>query len=304
MKHYDGVWPTMITPFTSDNKVDYDAIKNLVEWYIEKGCTGIFAVCQSSEMFYLSEDEKVNIAKEVVKIVNGRIKVVASGHTHDDIDMQIEQLKRMAETNVDAIVLVSNRLAKEDESEEVFRANADKIFEALPDVQIGMYECPYPYKRLLSNDFLEYCAKENKMVFLKDTCCDADMLKERIELIKDSSLGLLNANTSTLLQSLQYGASGYNGIMGNIHPDIYKWLYDNYKTNDEKVKLVTSFLTVAGILETRTYPVVAKFYLNEIGIKMSTHTRVISQDNLALNSKNEVYALIELEKHIRKVIGL
>ena len=42
-----GVWPVMITPFTEDNKPDFKAIEGLCNWYIKKGCTGIFAVCQS-----------------------------------------------------------------------------------------------------------------------------------------------------------------------------------------------------------------------------------------------------------------
>ena len=78
-----GVWPVMITPFTEDNKPDFKAIEGLCNWYIKKGCTGIFAVCQSSEMAFLTEQEKLDIAKAVVDAVDGRIQVVASGHTAD-----------------------------------------------------------------------------------------------------------------------------------------------------------------------------------------------------------------------------
>ena len=35
-----GVWPVMITPWTEDNKPDFKAIKQLCDWYVEKGCTG------------------------------------------------------------------------------------------------------------------------------------------------------------------------------------------------------------------------------------------------------------------------
>ena len=47
-----GAWVTMITPYTPDGKIDYAACGRLVEWYIESGLAGIFAVCQSSEMFF------------------------------------------------------------------------------------------------------------------------------------------------------------------------------------------------------------------------------------------------------------
>ena len=38
-----GTFPTMITPYHDDNTVDYEAVKNITNWYIENGCTGIFA---------------------------------------------------------------------------------------------------------------------------------------------------------------------------------------------------------------------------------------------------------------------
>ena len=111
MKEYHGYWPTMITPFTENNTVDFDAIKKLVEWYIAHGADGIFAVCQSSEMFFLSKQEKLDIAKAVVDANAGRIKVIASGHTSDDHAEQIDELGAMAKTGVDAVVLVANRVA-------------------------------------------------------------------------------------------------------------------------------------------------------------------------------------------------
>ncbi len=60
-----GVWPVMLTPFTEENQVDYPALKELVEWYIENGVDGLFAVCQSSEMFKLTLEERVGIAAKV-----------------------------------------------------------------------------------------------------------------------------------------------------------------------------------------------------------------------------------------------
>ena len=42
-----GIYPTMITPY-KDGKIDYEGVNNLVNWYYENGCNGIFAVCQSS----------------------------------------------------------------------------------------------------------------------------------------------------------------------------------------------------------------------------------------------------------------
>lgn len=46
-----GVWPVMVTPFTKGGAIDYPALSALIAWYEERGADGLFAVCQSSEMF-------------------------------------------------------------------------------------------------------------------------------------------------------------------------------------------------------------------------------------------------------------
>ena len=60
-KQLQAARPVMITPFTEDNRIDYDAVLRIIEWYDKNGVDGIFAVCQSSEMFELSLQERVEL---------------------------------------------------------------------------------------------------------------------------------------------------------------------------------------------------------------------------------------------------
>lgn len=89
----NGVYPTMITPFTKDNKIDYAAVEALINWYAEKKVDGIFAICQSSEIFFLSFEERLELLHFVMRHTPKNISVVASGHVADDLDTQIEQAK-------------------------------------------------------------------------------------------------------------------------------------------------------------------------------------------------------------------
>ena len=304
MKEYHGCWPTMITPFTENNTVDFDAIKKLVEWYIAHGADGIFAVCQSSEMFFLSKQEKLDIAKAVVDANAGRIKVIASGHTADDHAEQIDELGAMAQTGADAVVLVANRMAKQNEGADVFNKNAEDIFRQLPNVTFGLYECPYPYLRLLTDDFLADCARTGKLVFLKDVSCSNEIEARRVKLTAGTKLALFNANTSTLLDSLIAGYDGYNGVMANFHIDIYKWMYDHFKTEPEKARRISDFLTVAAVSEARAYPVNAKFHYALTGLPMSIVTRSKDVSVLNENARHEIESLIRMEKEIRAELGL
>ena len=303
-KVFFGCWPTMITPFTDDNTIDFRAVRNLTEWFIARGCDGIFAVCQSSEMFFLSEQEKIDLAKAVKDAARGRVKVIASGHTADDVSGQIEQLGKMAETGVDAVVMVSNRLARQNEGDDVLRENFGTILRQLPNVVFGMYECPYPYLRLLSTEFLKGCAAEKSLVFLKDVSCAVAIQRERVRTIAGTGLALFNANTATLLDSLIDGYNGYNGVMANFHIDIYKWMYTNFKTEPELAREVSDFLTVAAVSEARAYPVNAKYHRNLTDVPMGIHTRSKDTSILNENARLEMESLIRLEQAMRKKLGL
>lgn len=256
-----GVWPVMLTPYTTDNKIDYDGVQALIDWYIDRGVAGIFAVCQSSEMFYLTDGECRELAEFVIGYVGGRVGVVISGHTKSGLEEQMDQLQKMAALKPDALVLVSNRLAKEDESGGAFLEHLDRLMKELPpEMPLGMYECPYPYKRLLTDRELLFMAESGRFAFLKDVCCDLAMLRRRVGLVEGSGLKLFNANSATLYDSLQFGTKGFCGVMANFHPDLYVWLCKNYRSC--KAEEIAQCLSVCSLIEPRCYPMIAKRYLN------------------------------------------
>lgn len=302
---HPGVWPVMITPFTEDNKPDFSAIENLTNWYIEKGCTGIFAVCQSSEMAYLSEQEKLDIAKCVADTAAGRIQIVASGHTADAKADQFKQIETMMKIpGIGAYVLVSNRLDQKNEGEEVFYQNANEIFEKFPEIDFGIYECPMPWKRLVSLEFLKRVAPEGRMVFLKDTCCDYELIRQRLKAVEGTPLKIFNANAQSWFDSYCHGSAGYNGVMANFHPELYKWAYDHKDSDPEKARLVSDFLTTAAMIEMRVYPVSAKYHHQLVGVPMSLVTRSNDVNKLDKNARGEVESLIAMENYVRKQLGI
>ena len=272
-----GIYPVMITPFTPDNQVDYAAVDQIVEFYAASGCDGVFAVCQSSEMFFLTEDEREQLAARVVKASAGRMCVVASGHISDAIEDQIRELRRVAATGVNAVVMISNRLAAKDESDDVLIANMHRILDAVPDVPFGMYECPCPYKRLLTPKVLEAMAETGRFRFIKDTCCDAKLIAERVRLL-NGRIQLFNANCATFLETLKDGADGFSGIMANYHPDLLVWLYQNYQKQPEKARELSSMLSVMSLVEGCGHPAAVKYHMNLIGIPMELKCRSIDAE--------------------------
>lgn len=281
------MFTTMITPYKADGSVDYETAEKYTDMYYESGLDGIFAVCQSSEIFYLSLEERVELNRRVYARVKeneakfGRkMTVVSSGHVSDGFEEQVEELNAIYNSGTDTLILITNRLDINNEGDDVFIANAEKLIEKLPkDAKLGLYECPYPYKRLVTPKILEWCISTGRFTYMKDTCCDLQTIKERCELLKGSGFKLLNANCQTLLDSMIAGGDGYCGIMCNFHPKLYAWLGDNYLKEPEKAKLVQSVLGTFGFTEGGLpYPLTAKYSMGLCGIPT---------ENIARNRKSE-----------------
>ncbi len=310
MNYNYGVYPTMITPYKKDGSVDLETVKKYVHWYYEKGCAGIFAICQSSEIFYLTVEERVAINKTVMDTVleiekNGgrRMSVVSSGHISDTIEEQAYELNRVIESGTDALILITNRLDINNEGDDVWIENAEKLLSKLPEnVNLGLYECPYPYKRLVTDKILKWCLKTGRFYFMKDTCCDADEIKHRLEILKGSHFKLLNANGQTLLQTLRDGAAGYCSIMANFHPDLYVWLCRNF--NSEKAELISDFLSVSCFTENGlSYPLSAKYHMTLEGIPTELITRKEGALPLGKYGENCVKQLKNTADYFKSVIA-
>ena len=278
-KAIEGIVPVMITPYLESGEIDYAGLERLIEWYIAQGSDALFAVCQSSEMQFLSIKERSELGKFVVKQAAGRVPVVVSGHISDDPYSQLEELTAAAETGADGVVLVTNHLDPKNRGSETFRGNLQWLLDRLPkDMPLGLYECPAPYRRLISDDELRFCIDSERFVLLKDVSCDLDTVKRRVAMTAGSPFAILNANAAIAYDAMKAGSRGFNGVFTNFHPDLYKWLYTSGTKHPELADEVATFLVLAALSEAFGYPVLAKLYHQRIGTFASIRSRTITFD--------------------------
>ena len=294
----------MVTPFTEDNKIDYNAVEALIGWYAEKGVDGIFAICQSSEIFFLSFEERLELLRFVIKHTPKNISVVASGHVADDLSQQIEEAKAFVQEGIDAYVFISNRFAGEDESDSIFLKNMEKAVGEIGDISFGIYECPYPYKRIMTPSVLKELASTGRFTFLKDTCCDPQMINEKLSAVEGMGLKIYNANSASLLETLKMGCAGFSGVMANFHPEIYSWLCKNYDKEPEKAKQVQAFLGFASLAECQMYPVNAKYYLSLEGVPMGYACRSKDASGFTLSRRMEIEQMRDITIAFKESMGI
>lgn len=271
-----GFIPVMLTPFKDNGEIDYHSLTHLTEVYLEAGAAGLFANCLSSEMFELSEKERIDAIKHVIKVVDGKVPVVATGTFGGEIGVQADFVKRVHDTGTQAVIAITGLLASESDSDEQFNANVFSLIDHTPGVPLGFYECPVPYKRVLTASQLSAFVETGRVIYHKDTCLDIIQIQEKLAVTKGyPDFGLYDAYMVHAVESLKAGSAGLSCIQGNYFPELIVWLCDNYDNASlaPQVNKVQSFLIDNMDVMHHVYPVVSKYFLQKRGLNISTFTR-------------------------------
>ena len=179
--------------------------------------------------------------------------------------------------------------------------NMEYVASNLPDIPLGVYECPYPYKREISPYVLKKMVESERYLFIKDTCCSTVKLKEKLSIINGSSVMLFNANAATLSESIKMGAHGYSGVMANFHPELYVELLKAHKEgNTEKAEFLQNVVGFFSVTECQCYPVNAKYYVSLDGVNIGINTRTRNPAELMESRKMEIRQMYKFTEEIKK----
>lgn len=270
-----GFIPVMLTPFLESGEVDYSGLSRLTEFYLESGAAGLFANCLSSEMYELTESERLAITKRVVEQVAGRVPVVATGTFGGPILHQADFIKRIYQTGIQAVILTTCQLALPEDSDAVFLDQLHQLMKLTDMIPLGLYECPVPYKRLISSQLLANILPTGRIIYHKDTSLNADEVSRRLVVAEDYQFGLYDAYMVNAVSSLKAGAAGLSCIQGNYVPELVVWLCEHFDKEDRRddVNRVQQWFVDSMDLLHTAYPTAAKYSLQKRGLPISLYTR-------------------------------
>jgi 4-hydroxy-tetrahydrodipicolinate synthase len=301
-----GFIPVMLTPFKNNGDIDFDVLTQLTEMYLQAGASGLFANCLSSEMFELKDEERLQIIKHVIKVVNGAVPVVATGTFGGNITNQASFVKKVHDTGTAAVIAITSLLADQNENNDVFNDRVFELINQTENIPLGFYECPVPYKRLLSAQQLADFVATGRVIYHKDTCLDIDQIKQKLEAGKNNNFfGLYDAYMVHAVESLKAGSAGLSCIQGNFFPEMVVWLCNNYAnvSLQQEVATVQQFLIDNMEVMHNVYPVVAKYYLSKRGLKISTITRR-SVGNFSQGIKGQIEHLYNDYSRLQHSVGI
>jgi len=220
-----GIIPPILTPMYDDESVNYDELRNQIERQIKAGVHGIFCFGTNGEGYILSENEKVEILRQTVDKVEGRVPVYAgTGCISTSDTIRLSRKAQKIGADILSIVTPSYALASQKELYTHYVEIAKNV-----DVPIVLYNIPARTGNKLLPETVVKLAKDiDNIVGVKDSSGDWDNLLAYITLTRDlgKKFYVLSGNDSLILRCLQAGGSG--GIAGcaNVYPHVLASIYN------------------------------------------------------------------------------
>lgn len=227
--NFGSISTAMVTPFDSKGNIDFARTTKLVNHLINNGTDSLVVAGTTGESPTLTTEEKLALFKHVVKVVEGRVPVIAgtgSNNTKASIDLS----KRAEETGVDALLIVAPYYNKP--SQEGIFAHFKAIADAV-NLPIMAYNVPGRTIVSISVDTVVRLAEIPNIVALKDAGGNLDMMAEIIEKTSDDFL-LYSGDDGLTLPSLAVGSAGIVSVASHVIGNEMQAMIQAFRNGENK----------------------------------------------------------------------
>jgi len=224
IKILKGIIPAVVTPF-KEERIDYSALEKLLEFLIEKDVYGLFISGTNGEGPLLLREEKEELYKEVIGIVNKRIPVIAQigeASTRETIVIG----EKAAIAGVDAVGIVSPYYFKLDDNS--LKAHFVKVAKALAPTPVYLYNLPGNTGNSIKPEVAKAVMEEvDNVKGVKDSSKDLQMLEDFISILPSNS-DVLVGTDSLIFPALMMGAKGAISALANPFPELCVGIYRDF----------------------------------------------------------------------------
>lgn len=261
MSIFKGSAVAIVTPF-HNNKVDFQKLKELLEWHINEGTDAIVICGTTGEASTMSKEEKEKTIKFTVDAVNKRIPVIA-GTGSNDTASAIEMSKYAESVGVDALLVITPYYNK------TTNKGLIKHFEAINDAvetPIILYNVPSRTGVNISPNQLLELSKLKNIVAIKEASGNISQVAE-MKALCGKNIDIYSGNDDQIIPVMSLGGLGVISVLANVIPnethEMTKAFLDN--NLDKALKLQLQNINLIKALFIETNPVPVKTALNIIG---------------------------------------
>lgn len=261
---FKGVGTAIATPFDSNDNINFDEFKRLVEYQIENGVNAIIVCGTTGEASTMTEEEKQELIRYCVKIVNKRIPVIAGVGSNNTKQVIINE-KYAQKIGVDGLLIVTPYYNKT--TQEGLIAHY-KLIANNTNLPIILYNVPSRTGvNILPSTYFEL-SKIKNIVAVKEANGDiSSMLKTKY--LCGDELNIYSGNDDQILPTLSVGGIGVISVLSNIKPKYTVEMINKYLEgkNQEASKMQIKSTKLINLLFKEVNPIPIKEALNIIGFE-------------------------------------
>ncbi|HBT85158.1 MAG: 4-hydroxy-tetrahydrodipicolinate synthase [Fermentimonas sp.] len=260
-----GLGVALITPFNNDGSVDFEALSRLIDFQLDNGTNYIVALGTTAETPTLSMQEKKEVSRFIVNIVNGRVPVVL-GIGGNNTAALVEELKTTDFKGISAILSVAPYYNKP--TQEGLYQHYKALSEASP-LPIILYNVPgRTGVNITSETTLRIANDCRNVIAIKEASGNLGQIEE---IIKGAPEGfsVISGDDAVTTAVIELGGIGVISVFGNAFPKEMAWLVDSALRGDSKnarEKMEADFSDLFHLIFVEGNPAGVKSILSQKGM--------------------------------------
>jgi 4-hydroxy-tetrahydrodipicolinate synthase len=210
---FKGSLVALVTPFDSDNRVDYASLKGLIDFHVAQGSNGLVIAGTTGEAATLSKAEHCELIAATVDLAAGRLPVIA-GTGSNSTSQTIDLSREVGDTGIDAYLLVVPYYNKP--MQEGMYRHFSTIADAV-EQPVMMYNVPGRTVADMLPETIARLARHGNILGIKEATGDLDRLAAIQALVGDDFM-LYSGDDFTLRPFIEQGGHGVVTVSGNVVP--------------------------------------------------------------------------------------
>ena len=268
MAIFTGAGVALITPMNEDGSVNYEKLRELLEFHVANKTDAIIICGTTGEASTLSDEEHLECIRFACEVINKRIPVIA-GTGSNCTQSAIELSKEAEKSGVDGLLLVTPYYNKATQNglKAHYKAIAKEV-----NVPIILYNVPSRTgTRLAPQTVVDLCHEVPNIVGVKDATGDISEVAELMSLAK-RTVDVYSGNDDQIVPVLSLGGKGVISVLSNILPKETHDMVASYLEGDvaKSCEMQLKYFDLVKALFCEVNPIPVKKALNLMGMEVGS----------------------------------
>lgn len=261
---FKGVGTALITPFNQDLSVDYNSIRNIIDFQIANKIDALIVLGTTGEYPVIDDEERKKILETVLDANRNRVPVIL-GTGSNNTKHVVEQNKLAEHFKLDGVLIVNPYYNKGTQQSLIEHY---KYISERTSLKIILYNVP---SRTGMNILPETAVKIHEVcrnvVAIKEASGNISQIAHLIS-IKPDSLEVLSGNDDQTLPIMALGGVGVISVFSNPFPTQMKEITNALLNQDFTTaqKLNNKYLAMMNKLFIETSPSPVKYVMSKLGL--------------------------------------